>query len=96
MQLQVQGGTAATANPFRLISQVVQQEGVRSLYTGCSTLIIVCMPCLRYRVETDLTKERREQLPKLPFDFFHLIRSKMPYQMSRGNFPPAGGFLLAW
>lgn len=31
-----------TSNPLRLIFQVAKQEGVGALYTGCSTLVIVC------------------------------------------------------
>ncbi|KAF3387108.1 Tricarboxylate transport protein [Penicillium rolfsii] len=36
----VQHGPMAKTNPMRLILEVARQEGVRSLYTGCTTLIV--------------------------------------------------------
>lgn len=36
---QLQG--TKSGNPFAVIAQVVRQDGVGSLYTGCSTLILV-------------------------------------------------------
>ncbi|KAJ5891947.1 uncharacterized protein N7473_008175 [Penicillium subrubescens] len=36
----VQHGSVAKTNPMRLILEVARQEGVRSLYTGCTTLIV--------------------------------------------------------
>lgn len=31
------------SNPFAIIAQVARNDGVRALYTGCSTLIIVSL-----------------------------------------------------
>ncbi|KAH7063912.1 mitochondrial carrier domain-containing protein [Paraphoma chrysanthemicola] len=37
---QLQVGSATSKNPFTLIGGVVRNEGVRAIYTGCSTLIL--------------------------------------------------------
>lgn len=36
-------GHQGVKNPFRVVANVVQQEGVRALYKGCSTMIVVRM-----------------------------------------------------
>ncbi|KAJ5485422.1 hypothetical protein N7539_005410 [Penicillium diatomitis] len=36
----IQHGSTTKTNPLRLIAEVARQEGPRSLYTGCTTLIV--------------------------------------------------------
>lgn len=40
VQLRAEQGQETPKNPFRVIGQVIRKEGFRSLYTGCSTLIV--------------------------------------------------------
>lgn len=35
-------GHGTSKNPFRIVGQVIKEEGVAALYKGCSTLIVVC------------------------------------------------------
>src|SRR5215469_17321804 len=40
VQLHAEKGQEIPKNPLRVIGQVIHKEGFRSLYTGCSTLIV--------------------------------------------------------
>ena len=40
VQLRAQRGQESPKNPFRVVAQVIRKEGLRSLYTGCATLIV--------------------------------------------------------
>jgi solute carrier family 25 citrate transporter 1 len=40
VQLRAEKGQEISRNPLRVIGQVIHKEGFRSLYTGCSTLIV--------------------------------------------------------
>lgn len=40
VQLRNRQGVPSPTNPFRIVGQVIQQEGVGALYKGCSALII--------------------------------------------------------
>ena len=39
MQLRAQKGVPSPRNPFKVVSQVIRNEGVRAMYKGCSALI---------------------------------------------------------
>jgi hypothetical protein len=43
--------TSKSGNPLAVIAQVAREDGVRSIYTGCSTLILV-----RIKVEPALLR----------------------------------------
>lgn len=43
VQLRNQSGVGSSKNPFLVVSQVFRDEGVRALYKGCSTLVVVCI-----------------------------------------------------
>lgn len=48
VQLRNQTGAVSPKNPFLVVGQVFRNEGVRALYKGCSTLVVVCVisePC---------------------------------------------------
>lgn len=49
VQLRNQSGAVSPKNPFLVVGQVFRNEGVRALYKGCSTLVVVRVisePCL--------------------------------------------------
>ena len=50
VQLRQQKGEQTLKNPFRVITSIVRQDGVRALYTGCTTLIVgtVAKDALRF------------------------------------------------
>ena len=41
VQLRQDSGQPTPRNPFRVVTKVVRQEGVKTLYKGCSALIYV-------------------------------------------------------
>ena len=57
VQLRNEAGTTAPRNPFLVVGQVFRNEGIRALYKGCSSLIIV-RPSLLSSKSRDLSAER--------------------------------------
>jgi hypothetical protein len=41
VQLRQQKGIPTPRNPFRVVTQVYQVEGLRALYKGCAALVVV-------------------------------------------------------
>lgn len=35
-------GHGGIKNPFRIVGNVIKEEGITALYKGCSTMIVVC------------------------------------------------------
>ena len=44
VQLRAERGVPTPRNPFLVVTQVYQQEGIRALYKGCGALVFVSLP----------------------------------------------------
>ena len=42
VQLRSEKGIPTPRNPFLVVTQVYQKEGLRALYKGCGALVVVC------------------------------------------------------
>ena len=47
VQLRATLGKASPKNPFKVVANVAREEGMRALYKGCSTLIVVSLATAR-------------------------------------------------
>lgn len=70
VQLRNEVGVSVPRNPFLVVANVFRQEGVRALYKGCSSLIVV-----------GVTGSQSQHLTRRP----NIARERLPYHFSTSN-----------